>query len=101
MESAKEFLIRTDKKIREAVNNGYDIRLDESEILKKMEEYANFKLNMHIVVGSLPTEEQEDREVKKRLYEWYGKGKNPQKLGFSMGFKYGCKWYKQKIENKR
>ena len=33
METPRDYLIRTDKKIYEAVQNGYDIRLEESEIL--------------------------------------------------------------------
>ena len=37
--NAREFLL-TDPKIAEAVENGYDIRMDESEWISKMEQYA-------------------------------------------------------------
>ena len=40
METPRDYLIRTDKKIYEAVQNGYDIRLEESEILEKMTAYV-------------------------------------------------------------
>lgn len=43
--NAKEFLMNTDEKIYEAVINGYDIRLEETELLAKMELYAEYKLN--------------------------------------------------------
>ncbi len=39
--TAKEFLIANSDKISEAVENGYDIRLDEDEILGWMEKYKN------------------------------------------------------------
>jgi len=43
--NAKEYLMSTDKKIYEAEINGYDIRLEEAELLAKMELYAEYKLN--------------------------------------------------------
>lgn len=43
--NAKEYLMNTDEKIYEAVINGYDIRLEEPELLAKMELYAEYKLN--------------------------------------------------------
>lgn len=43
--NAKEYLMNTDEKIYEAVINGYDIRLEEAELLAKMELYAEYKLN--------------------------------------------------------
>lgn len=39
--AAKRFLIETDPKIEEAVFNGYDIRMEELEWLKKMQSYAD------------------------------------------------------------
>lgn len=39
--TAKEFLL-TDPKIEEAVDNGYDIRLEEHEWLEKMREFARY-----------------------------------------------------------
>jgi hypothetical protein len=44
--NAKEFLL-TDPKIKEAVSNGYDIRLEEHEWIEKMELYALTKQNSH------------------------------------------------------
>lgn len=40
----KDFLMQ-DPKIAEMVDNGYDIRLDEEEILKAMEDYASLLTN--------------------------------------------------------
>ena len=48
--SAREFLLQ-DTKINEAVSNGYDIRLDENEVIEKMELYLKFKLPMVLSRG--------------------------------------------------
>ena len=42
----KEWLISTDKEINQAVSNGYDIRLDEDELLTKMNDYHQAKLKL-------------------------------------------------------
>jgi hypothetical protein len=42
--NARQFLIDTSEKISIAVDNGMDIRMDESEWLQKMEEYADAKV---------------------------------------------------------
>jgi len=44
--TARDYLIKTDINIRIAIENGYDIRLDESEILEKMEGYHQAKLKL-------------------------------------------------------
>ena len=44
--TARDYLIKTDLNIRIAIQNGYDIRLDESEILEKMEGYHQAKLKL-------------------------------------------------------
>jgi hypothetical protein len=44
--TAKEWLLSTDKEIEESVSNGYDIRLDEYQLLKKMESYHQAKLKL-------------------------------------------------------
>lgn len=41
--NAKEFILRHSEKFREAVDNGYDIRMDEEEILEWMERYRSAK----------------------------------------------------------
>ena len=43
MTTAKEFLITSSTKFEEAVANGYDIRMEEQEILQWMEAYAQHK----------------------------------------------------------
>ena len=40
---AKEFILSESKAYRDAVDNGYDIRMDEKEILYWMERYAEYK----------------------------------------------------------
>jgi hypothetical protein len=40
---AKEFILSESKAFRDAVDNGYDIRMDEKEILYWMERYAEYK----------------------------------------------------------
>ena len=51
MDSPKEFLIKKYKFISEAVENGYDIRLNEEEILQVMKEYAlyYYKQNYSVI----------------------------------------------------
>lgn len=38
----KEFITNTNEYFNDAVENGYDIRMEEPEILKSMEDYANY-----------------------------------------------------------
>lgn len=42
MLTAKEYLIANDKSISEAIEQGYDIRLSEDEILNAMEKYSEY-----------------------------------------------------------
>jgi len=44
MDNPKEFLIKKYKFISDAVDNGYDIRLNEDEILMWMEKYSEYKI---------------------------------------------------------
>lgn len=44
--TAKEFILQISERHAIAVENGYDLRMDESEWLEFMEEYADHKLEM-------------------------------------------------------
>lgn len=51
MNKAKHFIEINSKEFSEAIYNGYDIRMDEDEILEWMQKYANSeveKLNLHV-----------------------------------------------------
>lgn len=43
MDTAREFLIKNDKLISDAIEEGYDIRLSEEGILNAMEKYAEYR----------------------------------------------------------
>lgn len=42
--NAKQFILSNSPKFREAVENGYDIRMEEEEILEWMERYRSAKM---------------------------------------------------------
>lgn len=44
MNTPKQFLIQNSKRISEAIDNGYDVRLNEDEILMWMEKYSEYKI---------------------------------------------------------
>lgn len=49
----KEFIISNSDKFREAVENGLDIRMDESEIFEWMERYRSAKLYYYLKKGEI------------------------------------------------
>ena len=54
--TAKEFIYRRSQELAEAIDNGYDLRLSEPDILYWMEKYAEYKaenLPIHNVSVSL------------------------------------------------
>ena len=71
--TAKEWLISTDKDIDQAVSNGYDIRLDEDELLVKMEQYHQAKLKLLCIadVVGASAEQLVCEECKKIMIEPY------------------------------
>lgn len=57
--NAKDFILENDEEAREAVFNGYDLRMSELELLEWMEKYAQYKAeNLHISGVRLPLLEQ-------------------------------------------
>ena len=44
--NAKQFIVEVYERHANAVANGYDLRMEESEWLEIMEEYAEYKLDM-------------------------------------------------------
>lgn len=44
--NAKQFITEVYERHAKAVENGYDLRMEESEWLEIMEEYAEYKLDM-------------------------------------------------------
>ena len=49
----KEFIISNSAKFAEAVENGYDIRMDEEEIFEWMERYRTAKLYYYLKKGEI------------------------------------------------
>lgn len=61
--TAKEFIYSRSQELAEAIDNGYDLRLSEPDILYWMEKYAEYKakkLPIHNVSNRLPLTERED-----------------------------------------
>jgi hypothetical protein len=66
--TAKEFLM-TNPKIAEAVENGYDIRLDENEIIEAMERYYEQRLNSS-GIGGKRLHEHHDKHLLENFVDW-------------------------------